>query len=57
MSWTNCWQQRDDHSGIWRFAQALQAFRRDGDTEEPQRSWSKPTTWSRDLKTTCCGTR
>jgi hypothetical protein len=30
-------QQRDDHSGIWRFAQALEAFRQHGDTEEAQR--------------------
>ena len=30
-------QQRDDHSGIWRFAQTLEAFRRNGDTEESQR--------------------
>lgn len=30
-------QQRDDHSGIWRFAQALEAFRLHGDTEEAQR--------------------
>ncbi|HVC92498.1 MAG TPA: tetratricopeptide repeat protein [Pirellulales bacterium] len=28
---------RDDHSGVWRFAQALLAFRRYGDTEEVQR--------------------
>ncbi len=30
-------QQCDDHSGIWRFAQALEAFRRRGDTEDTQR--------------------
>ncbi len=30
-------QQHDDHSGIWRFAQALDAFRLDGDTEDTQR--------------------
>jgi len=30
-------QQRDDHSGIWRFAQALEAFRLNGDTEDAQR--------------------
>lgn len=30
-------QQQDDHSGIWRFAQALEAFRRHGDTEDAQR--------------------
>jgi tetratricopeptide (TPR) repeat protein len=30
-------QRYDDHSGIWRFAQALQAFRREGDREESQR--------------------
>ncbi len=30
-------QQRDDHSGIWRFAQALEAFRLHGDTEDAQR--------------------
>ena len=29
-------QRHDDQSGIWRFAQALQAFRRYGDTEESQ---------------------
>lgn len=27
----------DDHSGVWRFAQALAAFRRQGDTEDSQR--------------------
>ncbi|MGO9598814.1 MAG: tetratricopeptide repeat protein [Isosphaeraceae bacterium] len=30
-------QQHDDHSGIWRFAQALEAFRLHGDTEDTQR--------------------
>jgi tetratricopeptide (TPR) repeat protein len=30
-------QQHDDHSGIWRFAQALHAFRQHGDTEDAQR--------------------
>jgi len=30
-------QQQDDHSGIWRFAQALEAFRLHGDTEDAQR--------------------
>src|SRR5206468_780454 len=30
-------RQRDDHSGIWRFAQALEAFRLLGDTEDAQR--------------------
>lgn len=30
-------EQRDDHSGIWRFAQALEAFRRHGDTDDSQR--------------------
>ncbi len=30
-------QQRDDHSGVWRFAQALEAFRLHGDTEDAQR--------------------
>ncbi|MDA1055270.1 MAG: tetratricopeptide repeat protein [Planctomycetota bacterium] len=30
-------QQHDDESGIWRFAQALHAFRQQGDTEDAQR--------------------
>ena len=30
-------QQHDDNSGIWRFAQALHAFRQHGDTEDAQR--------------------
>ena len=30
-------QQQDDHSGIWRFAQALEAFRLHRDTEDAQR--------------------
>lgn len=30
-------QQRDDNSGIWRFVQALHAFRQQGDTEDAQR--------------------
>jgi hypothetical protein len=30
-------QQQDDRSGIWRFAQALQAFRLHGDSEDAQR--------------------
>ncbi|HUY33944.1 MAG TPA: hypothetical protein VMV69_14450 [Pirellulales bacterium] len=30
-------RQQDDHSGIWRFAQALEAFRLRGDNEDTQR--------------------
>ena len=30
-------QRQDDHSGVWRFAQALVAFRLHGDTEHAQR--------------------
>jgi hypothetical protein len=30
-------KEKDDHSGIWRFAQALEAFRLHGDTEDTQR--------------------
>ena len=30
-------QRQDDHSGVWRFAQALVAFRLHGDTEDAQR--------------------
>jgi tetratricopeptide (TPR) repeat protein len=30
-------QQHDEHSGIWRFAQVLHAFRQHGDTEDAQR--------------------
>jgi hypothetical protein len=30
-------KQQDDHSGIWMFAQALEAFRLHGDTEDAQR--------------------
>ncbi|MSR56635.1 MAG: hypothetical protein EXS05_03045 [Planctomycetaceae bacterium] len=30
-------RKHDDHSGVWRFAQALEAYRLHGDTEESQR--------------------